>query len=334
MKSKGLAVLLILLFTTVLLAVLSPEPGRTLASFYSGPFRNTYAFGSFLSSALLLMIAGTGAALAFKGGQFNLGGEGQVYSGASAALAAALLLPVLPGGLAKPLLLAAAMTAGFFIAALSGWLRHRFSIHELISSYLVSSGLVYFCDFLISGPLRDEESFLIATQRIPGQYTLARILPPSPLHSGIFIALGTVLFSHIWLYRSVYGYQLRIFGQNPSFARFGGISTRTFHILPIGISGALYGLAGGIALLGVHHRGIQGFTAGLGWNGIAVALIAGLSPGMTIYAALLIAYIEIGISSAMAGASVTYDLGLIIQGVIMVIVTLKVFSMRKKEELV
>lgn len=332
MKGKLVVSLLILSLTTLLLALLSPEPAETIVRFFTGPFRNIYAFGSFLSAALLLVIAGTGISICFRGGQFNLGGEGQVYSGAAASLTAALLLPLMPGFIAKPLLIAAAMITGFLIAALSGWLRHRFSIHELISSYLTSGALVFFCDFLISGPLRDEESFLIATQRIPGAYTLAQMLPPSPLHSGIFIAAAVAAAAHIFLHRSVWGYRLRMFGEQSTFARFGGISPRTYRIMPIGISGALYGLAGAVALLGIHHRGIQGFTAGLGWNGIAVALIAGTSPVMTLYAALLVAYIEIGISSAMAGAAVTYDLGLIVRGAILIVVTLKVLK-RKQEEL-
>ena len=333
MKQKLLITLMIFLFTSLLLVILSPEPVNSLIEFYRGPFSTRYSFGSFLSIASLLVIAGTGVSISFRGGQFNLGGEGQVYSGAVAALITALMLPALPGFLGKPLLLLISLLAGAAIAASSGWLRYHFSIHELISSYLISSGLVYFCDYLITGPLRDHESFLLATPRIPEAYHLMRILPPSPLHTGALIALAVVFITALWLARGVSGYRLRIFGENPSFARFGGIRERTYRILPITISGALYGLAGGIALLGVQHRGIQGFTAGIGWNGIAVALIAGLSPGMTIYAALLMAYIQIGIAAAMAGASVTYDLGLIVQGMIMLTVTLRIFGSRKREEL-
>ncbi len=333
MKAKAAVSASILLVTTLLLILLSPEPAASVRGFFSGPFRNLYSFGSFLASASLLTIAGTGAALAFRGGAFNLGGEGQVYCGAVSALSAGLLLPALPGNLGTPLLLLAAAAAGFFIALFSGWLKYRFSIHELISTYLISSTLVYICDYLISGPLRDEESFLIATPRLPEVYTLQQILPPSPLHTGVFIALTTALAAHLWLNRSVRGYRLRIYGENPACIRFAGIREKTYALLPIALSGGLYGLAGGVALLGIHFRGIQGFTAGLGWNGIAVALIAGLSPAAAAAAAVLIAFIEIGISAAMAGASVTYDLGLMIRGIILIMVTMKVFTSNRKEEL-
>jgi len=330
MKNKLAVTALILCITTLLLAILSPEPFAAIRSFYSGPFRNLYVFGKYLSSALLIMIAGVGIVLSFRGGQMNLGGEGQVYSGAVAALAVGLFFPELPRGIGIPLLLLTAAAVGFLIASVSGWLKYRLSLHELISSFLISGALVYLCDYFISGPMRDETSYLITTPRIPETYHLSQILPPSPLHSGLFIALAAVVFFRFWLARSLSGYRLRMFGENPSFARFGGISSRNYHILPIGLSGALYGLVGGIALLGVHYRAIQGFTSGLGWNGIAAALIAGLHPSLTIYAALLIAFIETGISSAMAGAAATYDLGRIIQGAIMMLVTLKLFRDRDR----
>ncbi|MCF7953121.1 MAG: ABC transporter permease [Spirochaetales bacterium] len=313
------------LFITMILLVLFDlqDPISMLSSFFLGPFNSSYSIGSIIAKAALLMTAGTGVAVAFRGGLFNLGGEGQVYGGAVAAVVLSLYMPRLPGILGILIILTAAMILGSAIAAVSGILKHYFSIHELISSFLLSGGLVYIFDFLITAPLRDPNSFLIATPLIPQKFWLSEITASSALTSSIFLALGITAAGQFWMFHSIAGYKIRLFGANPSCAEYGGISAKKQTILAMSISGGLYGLTGALAVLGIHHQGIQGFTSGLGWDGITVALAAGISPIYTVLSAFLIAFIDSGIEASMAGSSITYDLGLIIKGTILVLVTLK-----------
>jgi len=321
----------ILAAVLLLLFLFDPQsPADIYRSFFRGPFASSYSIGSLLSKASLLMIAGTGAAVAFRGGQFNLGGEGQTYGGAAAAAVLALYLPRIPGIIGIPVILTAAVLLGAAAAAVSAFLKIKWNIHELISSFLLSGGLVHIFDYLIAGPLRDSDSFLIAAPLIPDIYHFSELSPSFPITMTLPAGLLTAGAAHVWLFRSIPGYRLRIFGANPSCARYGGISSIRQTVYALSVSGGLYGLTGALAVLGIHHQAIQGLTSGLGWDGITVALAAGISPAYTVLTSLLIAFIDSGIEASMAGSSVTYDLGLIIKGTILLLVTLQ-FSRRRIE---
>lgn len=118
-----------------------------------------------------------------------------------------------------------------------------------------------------------------------------------------------------------WGYELRLCGSNPHFARYGGINVGFYLILPMVLSGALHGLAGGAAVLGIYHRAVKGFSVGMGWNSIAVALIARRKPLAVVPAALFYAYLDAGARAATLLAGVNYEIIQLIQAVIFYLVT-------------
>jgi simple sugar transport system permease protein len=109
---------------------------------------------------------------------------------------------------------------------------------------------------------------------------------------------------------------MRITGRNVLFARYGGINTKLNTILALAISGGFYGLAGSLAVFGTHHAVIKEFSTGLGWNALAVALIAGFYPPAIIPAALFFAWIGAGARIAMQNTGLTYEVASIVQAVI------------------
>jgi simple sugar transport system permease protein len=138
---------------------------------------------------------------------------------------------------------------------------------------------------------------------------------------------------YVYLYRSKDGYELRLFGINEQFAKYGGISTGKNQILPMFWSGALYGLGGGLAIYGTYYACIKGFSEGMGWNGLAVALIAKSKPVAVIPAAIFFAYIESGAKNAMLHSDVTHEISMIVQSVVFFLVTSEVLQriFQKKE---
>lgn len=317
--------LLITLGSIFLLFILfSSDPVRAMRLFLTGPFSSVYAFGGMLSQMGIMVLAGTGICLSYRGGLFNLGGEGQIYTGATASALIALALPVLiPGPLGVLLIIMMAALIGGAIAGLSGFLKFHLGIHELISSFLLSGTLVYLNDYLITYLFRDTSSYLITTRTIPVRFMLTDLLPPSTLSVAFPVALTAAVVAGFWLFKTPGGYELRMFGRNPSFAAFGGISIRRMSVLPLALSGACYGMAGALMVLGNQHAAILDFTEGLGWNGIVVALIAGLDPWLTIPAGLVLAWLESGSRAAMAGSSVSFELSSIIQGMLLFFITLR-----------
>jgi simple sugar transport system permease protein len=110
-------------------------------------------------------------------------------------------------------------------------------------------------------------------------------------------------------------------GINREFSRYGGINVSKYLLMPMVISGGFHGLAGGVSVMGTHYRCLKGVTMGVGWNGIAVALIAKNNPLAVIPAAVFFAYLDAGAKAAMLHADVTFEIAALAQAVIFYLVT-------------
>ncbi|MDR3122622.1 MAG: ABC transporter permease [Treponema sp.] len=312
--------------TTLIIVVASSDPRTTLRAFFIGPWQSAWFLGNTLDGVALLLTASLGIALAFRGGCFNLGGEGQIYLGGLAA--SVVLLTERSGGAAGEtslglLCLAGliALAGGGFMGALSGFLRRRFGANELITSFLLSAALGPVADYLIAGPLRNPAGNLMATARFAD--TLPRILPPSNLSVSFIFALILVFLGHIFLYRTVWGYRFRVSGSAPDFARYGGINPERRLIPAMGVSGALNGLTGFFAVAGTYGLCHQGFSGGLGWNAIAVALIARNRPLALIPAALVFGCLKAGSDSALLSRGLSFETTAFIQAVVLILATIR-----------
>ena len=312
------AIAIILIF--ILVFIFSKTPGRTLYFFFFGPFRNIFSFGNMVNSAIPLMLGALGVSIAMKTGSLNLGGEGQIYAGALSATITALALPHLGflGGVAA--VLAGMLLAGM-AAALSGALKAWWNTNELITTFLISNILLRVVNYLVTGPFLDPETNLQATEKISLQLRLPRILTPSNLSAALYIALAVLVLAHIFLYRTKRGYEFRIGGANEIFSRYGGINTKLNTVIAMFFSGTLYGMAGGLAVCGTYYGTIRDFSEGMGWNGLAVALIARFYPPAIIPASLFFAWIGAGGRIAMQNSEITFETAAIVQAVVFFLAT-------------
>jgi simple sugar transport system permease protein len=319
----GLAIALALSFAlvVVLILVLSRDPLRTIYYFFVGAFANRYSLGNMLNAAVPLVFTGLGMAVAFKASVFNLGGEGQIYAGGLAATAVCLALGAGNGYLGGTAALLAGMVVSGGLAGASGFFRMKWDTDEMISSFLISSAVILVANYVITGPLDDPTSNLLATRSIGPQYVFARIFPPSRLNMSAPFALIAAVFVFVFMQRTHMGYEMRMCGLNREFARYGGISVSKYLVLPMIISGALHGLGGGLMILGTYRAGIEGYSFGMGWNGIAVALLAKNNPLAVIPAALLFAYLGAGANAAMLNGDITFEIATVAQSFIFYFVT-------------
>ena len=337
-STTGLALTVGISFAIVvlLILVLSEQPGTAIYYFFVGPFTNAYYFGNMLNQAIPLIFTGLGIAVAFRSSTFNLGGEGQAYSGALAATAILLTLPTLPGivGIATAIL--GAVVIGALLAGLSGVFNMRWGTDPLISSFLVSSAVILIVDFLVTGPLDDPANSMLTTARIAQQFQFLRIFKPSKLDVSIFFAVAAAIGTFFFIQRTHWGYEMRMCGINREFSRYAGINVGKYLVIPMAISGGFHGLAGAVSVMGTHYRCLKGVTAGLGWNGIAVALIAKNNPIAVVPAALFFAYLDAGAKAAMLHSDVTFELAKIAQAVIFFLVTAQalygLFNSRRKKK--
>ncbi|MDR2247535.1 MAG: ABC transporter permease [Treponema sp.] len=322
MSAGGMLLILAvsILAAVLLVFLLSADPAKTLSLFFLGPFRNTYYFGNMLNGAVPLVFGGLGVSIAMRSGNLNLGGEGQVYSGAFVTAVTALALE----GAGYAGALAALMAGAFFAglaAALPGLCKVRWNTNELITTFLVSNTLILITNYCVTGPFLDPATSLQSTRKIPGAFHLPLILGPSNLSAAVFFALLAVVLVWVFLYRTRAGYEIRMSGLNLMFARYGGINTDFSVVLSMFLSGALHGISGGMAVYGTYFSVVKEFSLGLGWNSLAVALIARSRPALVIPAAVFFTWIASGARLAMQFSDVTTEIASIVQSVVFFLVS-------------
>ncbi|MDR0496325.1 MAG: ABC transporter permease [Treponema sp.] len=305
-------------------------------AFFFGPWSSPWFFGNTLDGIALLLTASLGAAIAFRGGTFNLGGEGQIYLGGLTASVVLLTgrgwltwhhwaVAGNDGGLPAPILLIlaalTAMVTGALLGGFSGLLKKKFGMNELISSFLLSSALIPLADYLVKGPWRDSTGNLLALSAFSDDLMLSRLLPPSNLSTSFIFALLLVFCGHVFINRTSPGYQFRISGAALDFARFGGIDHEKAWIPAMSISGALFALAGFFAVAGTYGRCHAGFPGGLGWSAIAVAFIAGNRPLALLPAALVFGWLKSGSDLALLATGLNLETSSFIQAVVLLFAT-------------
>jgi ABC-type uncharacterized transport system permease subunit len=306
----------------LLALVAAPDPLDALRALFVAPFASTFRFGNLVNRAGILVFGGLATIIALRSGRFNLGGEGQAYVGALAAVLTALSIPSIAGSFGIGLALVAAFLAGAALAGLSAVLRLIGNIDELLSSFLISLSAVPMIDALINSPyLRDAESYLMTTRTVAEGFLLRRVLPPSKLSPFALVAFAAAVWLAWFLKRTRWGYELTIFGENREYARFVGIPKIPYTLGPMLASGGLYGLAGALVVLGGDGALIQGATAGVGWDGIAVALMAANLPIYAPLAGLFLAYLYAGSTSSVLAGTLPIETTTLVQALVFLTIT-------------
>jgi len=309
------------LVSALILLLLHPDPPAGLRSLFLSPFATPMALGNWLNRAVLFMLSGTAVVYAFQGGEFNLGGEGQICLGGLATVIFLLRFPDLwgPAGIILALLLSA-LLAGV-LGGLSGVIKNFTGLSEVITTYLLSMGIIHFSRYFITGPFKDENSYLVTTPEIPLRFQLPGLLPPSHLNISLFFVLLLVLGTYLFLYYRPAGYEWRLCGINGEFASYCGINRKRQTLKTLIVSGGINGLAGSVLILGTSHRGIQDFFSGYGWNGMAVSLIGGNHPLLVIPSALFFSHLVQGAERLNLLGQFTYALDGFIMALIFLVVT-------------
>ncbi|HJX41565.1 MAG TPA: ABC transporter permease [Anaerolineales bacterium] len=271
------------------------------------------------------LLAGLAVAVGFKAGLFNIGAEGQLYAGALLAVWIGFVpaLANLPAPLHIPLAVAGGILGGAIWGGIAGFLKARTGAHEVINTIMMNHIAIRLADWLIKS--REPLILLDTTASVPRTPFIAATaeyprLGDTPLHFGILISLGAVALVWWFLYRTTLGFELRTVGANPNAAKYAGMSVTRNLVLAMAVSGGLAGLAGAGEVLGVQHNLPPGFFAGVGFDSIAIALLAKTNPIAMIPAAFLWGGLLNGAGLMQIRADISIDLVKIIQALIVMFV--------------
>jgi riboflavin transport system permease protein len=308
--------------------VASADPGMALKAFFIGPFSNRYSLLALLESSAPLLACALGACIAFRAGAFNLGGEGQASVGTLAAALATSALErssCLPPVVCIAAAIVAAAAAGAILALLSSIAERYTGAEVMLTSFLLSQAAVIAVDWAIGGPLRDSGANLLGMPMVPERLRLPRLAPPSPLTVAFPISLALALCTVFLTKGTRVGMELRLLGKNPVFAQAVGLSPR-LGAMAMSASGALAGVAGSFLVLGQAGRAIKGMTGGVGWNGLAAALIAGSDGIGALPVALFFSWFDSGSRQAAMLVDLSPDLSSILKAVALFLITVKLFG--------
>jgi|APCry1669189070_1035195.scaffolds.fasta_scaffold09961_1 general nucleoside transport system permease protein len=293
---------------------------------WEGSFGSWGALGNTVVRSSPYVICGLAVALGFKGGIFNIGAEGQLYIGAVFTIVVATTLH-LPAIIHIPLALAAGMLGGALWGGLAGFLKARTGAHEVITTIMLNYVALRLTDWLIKskqprilGDPADTTGarthFIQESARLPG----FQIADTTHLHLGILIAVALACVVWWLLYKTTVGFELRTAGANPDAARYAGISVPRTIVLTMALSGGLAGIAGAGEVLGVRYALSSDLLQGLGFDAIAVALLARSNPMGIIASGLLWGGLLTGASLMQVRANLSIDVIKIVQALIIMFV--------------
>lgn len=289
---------LALLVCGIVVLIVGHDPGQVLALLVKGAFGSRIGVSYTLYYATTFVFTGLAVAVAFHGGLFNIGGEGQaMLGGIGTALAALALGDVLPAWVVLPAMVLAAAAFGMAWAAVpaaaQAWRGSHVVITTIMFNFIASALLSY----LLVNVLKEPGNMTVESRsfgpgaKLPGVHELLGALgvewPRSPLNLSVLLAIAAAVLVWLLIWRSRPGYMLRAVGFAPEAAHYAGIRPKAQIMLSMSISGALAGLVGVNEVAGVHGRLLLDYVVGAGFAGIAVSLIGRNHPVGIVLAALL-----------------------------------------------
>jgi ABC-type uncharacterized transport system permease subunit len=329
-KSKRIALSLLPVWATLLALVLGAgliflagaNPYKAYYSLFMGAFADIYGINSTLMKTTPLVLTGLAVALAFKGGYFNVGADGQLYLGALAATAAGVYISGLPSFLHIFIVFLGGFIAGGLWSLLPGYLKARHDVNEIITCIFMSFIATLFVDYMVAGPMLEPGSHAVMSPEIAKSAQLPIIIPNTDVHLGFLIGIVLVVIMHFLFEKTTVGYRIRAIGLNPTACRYAGMDTVKDLIILSFVSGGLAGIAGASEIAGFKHRLFEGFSPGYGLDAIVIAFLAKSNPLGVLLASLFFGALRSGAGMMQRATGVPTTAVLAIQGLVILFVAI------------
>ncbi len=292
-----IAVLAAFAVGAILILLIGDNPITTFQLLIENSFGSVRGITDTLFYATPLIFTGLSVAVAFRCGLLNIGAEGQLYVGAFATAWVGIIFggtvvtlangeqqnwawTSLPAWLLIPMCVGAAIFAGAFWGAIPGILKAKFGSHEVINTIMLNFIAIALVSYLtqyhysVPGDPILETALIGDAATIPLLSEYLTFIPPDvKLNVSFLLAILMCIAVYIFLWKTKWGYELRAVGESASAAEYGGISPKKQIIIAMTISGGLAGMVAIGEVMGFRHRFYDGFSAGWGFWGIAVALL-------------------------------------------------------------
>jgi ABC-type uncharacterized transport system permease subunit len=339
-----LAIFTALVIGGIIIALAGGNPIQAYIGLFEGAFGSPKALSETAVWATPYILAGLAVALAFKGGLFNIGAEGQIALGAVAAAWVGYALPemlgiTIPAIIHLPLAIGFGMLFGAIWAAIPGALKAYTGAHEVINTIMMNYIALNTVSFLLNGPMKDKNpnNVIARTPEIAFSARMPAIFPDLRIHWGFILALVMAFLVWYLLWKTTLGFQIRTIGSNPDAAKYAGMNVKRLITLTMAFSGALAGLAGAIEVTGLNFRHELGFSIGYGFDAIAIALLGKTHPLGVVLAAILFGGMRNGATRMQFLTQIPVDVISVIQALILLFVAADeiiryIYHLKAKEE--
>jgi general nucleoside transport system permease protein len=322
-----LAVITAVVVGGIVIAVVGGNPFAAYIGLAQGAFGSLKAISETAIWATPYIFAGLAVSVAFKGGLFNIGAEGQLALGAVVAALIGYALPDwlgfnLPAIIHIPLAVGLGALAGALWAAIPGFLKAYAGGHEVINTIMMNYIALNITSFVMNGPMKDPSPTNVIA-RTPEIALSARIPPLFEgyrVHWGFILALLVAFLVWLLLWKTTLGFEIRTVGSNPDAAKYAGVNVKRTIVLTMALSGLLAGLAGTIEVTALNYRHELGFSQGYGFDAIAIALLGKTHPLGVVIAAILFGAMRNGATRMQFMTQIPVDVISVIQALILLFV--------------
>jgi general nucleoside transport system permease protein len=313
------AICLSMLCAAVLVALAGHNPLTAFEAMLAGALGSPYQIGVVLNRTSPYLLAGAGVALCFRAGVINIGADGQIAMGGIGATATVLAWPGPPTVITAILAMIAAALCGALWAGIATAIHLGRRVHEVLVTLLLNFVALLFVQLVLSGPLGQAGAGFLQSPRMPRAVWLWR-MPGFYSHCGILIGIVAALVLSLVLWKTPFGFAVRVTGRSRPAAAYAGFSAASVTWRVMLTAGGLAGLGGGVEILGLHHRLIEGFSTGFGFKAVTVALLGALEPAAVIPAALFVGTLETGALAMQRQIGVPSALVVVIEGITMLFI--------------
>jgi len=313
------AIIVTFILTATLVALVNANPLEAYYYFLIDPLSGRASAIEVLVKSTPLLLTGAAVTFAFAGGYWNIGAEGQLYMGATAATAIGLQMDGVSPWIALPLMIAGGFLAGMLWALVPALMKVKLAIDEVVTTLLLNSVALFIVSALLNGPWRDPISQWPQSPEIANSAIFPKLITRSRLHLGFVLAIIVIIIIWFVLTRTAFGLRMRAVGMGPEAARFAGIHVPRTMLIAALVSGGIAGVAGVSEVAGIHYHLIDAISPGYGYTGIIIATLGGLNAWGVALAALFIGLIDTGSQTVSRALGVPAYLGDVIQATLLLV---------------
>lgn len=329
-----IAVGIALLLGFIITLFVSDDPVGAYKAFLTGPFSKFNRFGDWIEESITLTLVGLSVAIAFKANMFSMGTQGQLVLGALVSGVVALYVP-LPTFWRISLALVSGGAVGFLWGWIPGYLKAHLNANEIVSTLMMNTIAIKIYDYFLVFHIKPEDAGYNVSAIFPPEGQLPSFIPNIPIFNKaytlfsnntditvmLYVVIAAVIVAYYLVFKTPFGYKLRMIGSNMKFARYGGIDTKQTTILVFAISGIYGALAGAHMTMGIQHSIITNISVSMAFEGIIVAILARNNPLMVPITALAYGYLRAGANIMERSSDVSREMIAVIQALIILFVT-------------